>query len=172
MKNNDPPTKRSVSVSEMARMLGLSRARFYQLMSEGVFPQPERNPQTNRPYFDQEQQKLCLLVRQTNQGANGRTVLFYGRRLDRSSMPQRPPARRYPSTRARKKQAARRQADHTIDELRHGLKQLGLTEITAAQIRQALSEAYPDGHQQVGTAELLSSVFRHLKCQNPPDNVT
>ncbi len=30
--------KSAVSVSEMARMVGLSRARFYQLMTEGVFP--------------------------------------------------------------------------------------------------------------------------------------
>jgi hypothetical protein len=42
-------TKAVVTVSEMARMVGLSRARFYQLQRAGVFPPPERDAETGRP---------------------------------------------------------------------------------------------------------------------------
>lgn len=33
-------TKENVSVSEMAQMLDMSRARFYQLIEQGIFPKP------------------------------------------------------------------------------------------------------------------------------------
>ncbi|MHC4093389.1 MAG: helix-turn-helix transcriptional regulator, partial [Planctomycetota bacterium] len=59
-------TKQCVSVTEMSRMVGLSRARFYQLMNQGVFPTPARRGETNRPFYDREGQEQCLLVRRTN----------------------------------------------------------------------------------------------------------
>ena len=36
--------KMAVSVTEMARMLGLSRARFYQLVRSGTFPAADHDP--------------------------------------------------------------------------------------------------------------------------------
>ena len=39
----------AVTVAEMARMVGLSRARFYQLQKAGVFPTPQMNPSTEAP---------------------------------------------------------------------------------------------------------------------------
>ena len=49
-------TKAIVTVSEMARMCGLSRARFYQLQKAGIFPPPERNAETDRPFYSEELQ--------------------------------------------------------------------------------------------------------------------
>ena len=43
------------SVSEMARMVGLSRQRFYQLQGT-AFPEPLRDSGTNRPFYDEELQ--------------------------------------------------------------------------------------------------------------------
>src|ERR1022692_3404454 len=71
-------TKIGVSVSEMARMVGLSRQRFHQLMQAGVFPQPQRND--GRPFYDEPTQEICLAVRRRNCGVNGQVVLFYARR--------------------------------------------------------------------------------------------
>ena len=45
-------TKAIVTVSEMARMCGLSRARFYQLQKAGVFPAPVY--QDGRPLYPEE----------------------------------------------------------------------------------------------------------------------
>ena len=73
-------TKSAVSVTEMARMVGLSRSRFYQLIGT-AFPHPERQPGTGRPVYTEELQQVCLEVRRRNCGIDGKPVLFYARRL-------------------------------------------------------------------------------------------
>jgi hypothetical protein len=74
-------TRAVVSVTEMARMLGLSRARFYQLQKAGVFPAPVYSLSNRRPIYVEELQKMCLEVRRKNFGVNGRPVLFYASRF-------------------------------------------------------------------------------------------
>jgi hypothetical protein len=69
-------TKAIVSVSELARMCGLSRARFYQLQRAGVFPPPVYDVSTHRPVYVEELQKVCLEVRRKNCGVNGKPILF------------------------------------------------------------------------------------------------
>ena len=76
-------TKAAVTVAEMARMCGLSRSRFYQLIGT-AFPRPERQPQTGRPIYTEELQQVCLEVRRRNWGIDGKAVLFYARRSFRT----------------------------------------------------------------------------------------
>jgi hypothetical protein len=83
-------TKAAVTVAEMARMVGLSRARFYQLIQAGVFPEPERQADNSRPFFGENRQKECLEVRRRNYGVNGKAVLFYARRLRPVQSPPKP----------------------------------------------------------------------------------
>lgn len=61
--NNQIPsqTKAAVSVSEMARMMGLSRSRFYQLIGSAL-PFPIYDVATRRPIYDQQLQQTCLLT--------------------------------------------------------------------------------------------------------------
>ena len=164
-------TKEIVSVSELSRMLGLSRARLYQLMRDGIFPKPTRVNESGRPFFNREQQERCLTVRRTNCGIDGRPILFYSMR-SRPTVPDRARNHRRqqprPGTRPR---ATERCRDSMITELRHGLTQLGQTEITDRAIQDLLADAYPDGHAEVDSAELLRTVFERLNRQNPPDNV-
>ena len=162
---NQEPLKQVVTVTEMSRMCGLSRARFYQLIKEGVFPTPSRNEQTGRPFFDREQQEQCLLVRRMNRGANGKAVIFYGCRLEASQ--PRPKRKQLPISNLRSGQARH---DPVLMELRHGLAQLGMTNSTDVDIRQALT-AYPDGHRDVDSAELLRAVFGELQRRNSTDNL-
>src|SRR5687768_1003504 len=72
-------TKVAVTVAEMARMVGLSRSRFYELVEAGVFPPPVYCVTTRRPLYPEELQRTCLEVRRRNCGVNGRPVLFYSR---------------------------------------------------------------------------------------------
>ena len=65
-------TKAAVTVAEMGRMCGLSRARFYQLIG-ATFPMPVYDVATRRPFYDEEAQKVCLEVRRRNCGIDGRT---------------------------------------------------------------------------------------------------
>ena len=80
--------KAAVTVSEMSRMCGLSRARFYQLIGS-AFPHPVYDVATRRPYYDEEAQKVCLEVRRRNCGINGVPILFYAKRLP-VALPKRP----------------------------------------------------------------------------------
>lgn len=161
-------TKEVVSVSEMTRMLGLSRARFYQLMNQGVFPMPSPSDEMKRPFFDREKQEKCLEVRRTNRGVNGQVILFYAMRSPRSQPSRvrqpgrlRPPAPRSPVS----------TNDTALTELRHGLIQLGLADVTERSLRTALVDLYPDGHAQVDSTELLRSVFDRLNRQDSHDNL-
>ena len=60
-------------------MVGLSRARFYQLIGS-AFPFPLYQMATRRPFFNAEQQQVCLEVRRKNCGIDGKPIMFYARR--------------------------------------------------------------------------------------------
>lgn len=149
-------TKAVVTVSEMARMCGLSRARFYQLQKAGVFPAPTY--QAGRPVYTEEQQQVCLEVRRKNRGINGEPVLFYARRRPIA------PAKKPPK--AVKPTAMKGDVAALID----GLNALGLTTATAAQVVEVTKQLFPDGTEKLDQGEVLRAVFLHLKRQNSGGN--
>ena len=155
--------KVAVGVSEMARMVGLSRARFYQLMGSGTFPKPNYDPDTGRPYFDEAQQAVCLDVRRRNSGIDGKPIMFYARRVEiqpATSLTRRPiegkPRTVEPDVHA-----------YLID----AVKSLGLTSATSTQIKTVLTELFPQGTAGIDQGEVVRRVFLHLKRQNTSDNV-
>jgi hypothetical protein len=102
-------------------MVGLSRARFYQLANEGVFPSPLYNVRTRRPFFNEEMQEVCLEVRRRNCGINGRAVLFYAARVGSVIV----------KTKAKPKTPSK--SNGQFNELVEGLRCLGLTTLTTPQ---------------------------------------
>lgn len=158
MRDGRVQAKVFVSVVEMARLCGLSRARFYQLVQAGTFPPPAYDVRTRRPVYPEELQQDCLGVRRRNCGVNGRPVPFYakGPRTDtRSSRPRTPKA----------KPPTRKHAD-LID----GLAALGLRDTSGGQVDAALTAAYPLGVGETDRGEVLRVIFLHLERQNPADN--
>jgi hypothetical protein len=149
-------TKAAVTVAEMARMVGLSRSRFYQLLGS-AFPEPSRDEQ-GRPYFNEEQQRSCLEVRRRNCGIDGRAILFYAPRLSGTSKPQRV-------------EKPRSTAATRHGEIVEAVRALGLTSITAAQVDQAIKNSFPNGIEGVATGEVIRSVFLSLKRQDSTDKV-
>jgi len=149
-------TKAVVTVSEMARMVGLSRGRFYQLQKSGIFPSPTY--QAGRPVYTEDQQQVCLEVRRKNRGVNGQPVLFYARR--RATEPSKRKKRADPPPAKNKDIAA----------LLDGLNALGLTTATAAQVLMVTEELFPQGTNGMDQAEVLRAVFLHLKRQNQGGN--
>lgn len=143
---NDDILKAAVTISEMARMVGLSRARFYQLQKAGVFPQPRIDESKKRPFYDEEAQKCCLDVRRKNVGVNGQVVLFYAKR-----QPIRP-------TRAK---ASPKKGKHA--ELIEAVESLGLNNVTAEQVEQALVETFGSCTPDVERGAAVRAVFLHLK---------
>src|SRR5947209_4596390 len=120
-------TKAAVTVAEMARMVGLSRSRFYQLIGT-AFPEPERQLGTGRPVYTEQLQQVCLEVRRRNCGIDGKPVLFYARRLGSA-----PPKPKLPKPKLEAKQG-------DVSALIEGLNALGLTTATAAQVEQVTHE--------------------------------
>jgi len=151
--NDKIMTKIAVSVSEMASMCGLSRQRFHQLMTAGVFPAPLYDVSTRRPFFDQLMQETCLIVRKRNMGVNGQAVLFYTQRNVRGTA--------VPKRRSSKQHA----------ELIESLKALGLQGIVPSQVEATIKQVFPQGIAGVDQAEVIRRVFLHLQRKDSPVNV-
>jgi hypothetical protein len=149
-------TKAVVSVAEMARMVGLSRARLYQLVNEGVFPPPLYRIETRRPFFNQEMQESCLEVRRRNCGINGRPVLFYSRRLGT------------PMTKVKTTPTPKTNKHADLIE---ALESLGLTTVRCSDVEAAIQQHFPNGKSGVDDETVLRTVFLHLKRQDSADNV-
>jgi hypothetical protein len=153
-------TKAVVTVSEMARMVGLSRARFYQLQQAGIFPPSERDAETGRPFYSEELQKVCLEVRRRNCGVNGKPILFYARRV-----PLTPP-----TSKPRKPKSPMPKIDQYAEVL-EGLQALGLVGVTVAQVGAEVKELFPQGTSGVAEAEVIRTVFLHLRRRDSSGNV-
>jgi hypothetical protein len=142
-------TKSVVTVSEMARMCGLSRSRFYQLIGT-AFPSPLMDKK-KRPFYSEELQSVCLEVRRRNCGIDGKPILFYARRIGPApSKPKKAPATTNPQ--------------HA--DLLEGVRSLGIASVTAADIAKALKEVFPNGVENTDDGEILRAVFLHLKRKN------
>lgn len=167
------PQQVAVSVSDMARLVGLSRSRFHQLLKEGFFPAPQNCQQTGRPFYDSTTQTSCLEIRRTHFGLNGRTVMFYARRFGRLDAVQtKAGLLGAQSSSARKKKTA--PASPTVKPkhaaLIESLKQLGLHDLTEQKVSTAVSETYPQGIEGQPHEAVLLAVFRHLVRQNSGGN--
>ena len=147
--------KQAVTVSEMARMCGLSRARFYQLIGT-AFPYPVYSLSTRRPFFDQELQKVCLEVRRRNCGIDGKPILFYSRRLDLPA----------PKKQIRPSGSTSVKGPPKHKNLISGLAGLGLGGVTEQQAEVALQKMYSSGTDGVDEATQLRTVFVHLMRRN------
>ena len=70
------------TMSEAARRLGLSRARFYQLIAQQVFPPPAYSIRNRLPLYPMRLLNVCKDIRQTGIGFNGQFVRFYRKRTN------------------------------------------------------------------------------------------
>lgn len=145
--------KVAVTCAEMARMVSLSRARFYQLLAEGVFPQPNRSPETGRPFYDEEGQRLCLDVRRRNCGVNGKAVLFYARQMKPMNVP------------TKTRQTKQATNDTHFEDVLDGVRALGLEQVTAKEVEQIVAELFPKGVEQADRGEVIRAVFLSKKRQ-------
>jgi hypothetical protein len=149
--------KAAVTISEMARMCSLSRSRFYQLIGT-AFPWPVYSLSTRRPFFNQDQQNICLEVRRRNCGVDGRPVLFYAKQHSLTSRPtpkRKPVAKPKPPT----------QDDGLLDVL-EGVRSLGLSMTTYTQVEAAVKSAFPAGTREAAPGEVIRAVFLQLARQN------
>ena len=143
-----------LSCAAVARKLGLSRQRFWQLRKEGVFPQPQIDKETGRPFYTEEQLEVCLDLRKRNVGINGKVVLFYSVRST-TVMPK-----------AKKKKAKSKAKGSRHQSIIDALKTLGLSGVSDTQIDSAILELFPSGTDCVEQGELVRQIFLHLQRKN------
>lgn len=143
-------SKTVVSVAEMARMVGLSRARFYQLVNEGIFPFPVYAIHTRRPLYPEEMQHVCMEVRKRNCGVNGTPILFYSTRHPLVQQPR--PVRK-----------PKGESKRPYGDLLAGLTALGLESVTVAQVEPVIRELFPSGIEELDSGAVLRSVFLRMK---------
>ena len=152
--------KAIVSVSEMSRMVGLSRSRFYQLQGT-AFPHPVYDAQSRRPFYTADQQRTCLDVRRRNCGIDGRPILFYAR----------PSTASVRSHNRRKPKPSSSNPARRCSAVLEGVRVLGLASATERQVGQAVREMFPTGTTDVEQSEVIRAVFVHLMRRNSADNV-
>ena len=76
------------TISQMANKLGLSRARLYQLINDGVFPPPAYCCLSKKPVYPSRLQEACLEIRKTGIGWKGQLVRFYKHRKKAKPRPE------------------------------------------------------------------------------------
>lgn len=132
------------SVSAMARRLKLSRARFYQLLENGVFPPPVYCISTKRPLYPRDLQEQCLNIRRSGISASGRPILFY-------------------TPRAKKSKASGPNRSQLWRVLTDAMGRMGL-KVTQKQLTGAVATLYPKGlPDSCDMGPVISSLFRHLR---------
>ena len=140
--NND--LKAVCTVSALAKKLGLSRARFYQLQKTGVFPNPVYCIRTTRPFYPLELQQKCIEIRRTGIGFNGQQILFN-------------------ASRKTKADKSKNQSDIKYEELMDIFKEMRLS-VTHNKVKDAVKTLYPEGLPK-GTIEgtVIRDLFRYLR---------
>lgn len=135
-----------VSVTEMAKMLNLSRSRLYQLIDAGILPKAHYCERTKRPYFNEELQQQCLNVKETNVGANGHYILFYSPRKNT----------------VKKVSRNKSTFNPLYAEFTDTLNSMGLS-CSITEVQAAIEELYPDGLDNQDNGIVIREIFRHLK---------
>ena len=132
------------SVTDLAKKLGLSRARFYQLQKIGVFPTPVYCLYTKRPFYPMDLQEKCLEIRKTGIDYNGRPIIFYSKNDVDTKKPKSYPEQKY------------------ID-LSDALGQMGL-KISPTEAEKAFMDLYPNNFKTLEIkGELIAEMFRYFQ---------
>jgi len=135
---------KAVSVSSHCKQLGMSRSQYYWHVKKGTFHAPLYLTSNNRPYLTASMVEDNLRARESGISVKGEYVIFYERQQSTTKSPIRKPKGNHSS-------------------LMDGLRNLGLTAITTDQIESALAITFPSGTGGQDEANVLRTVFRHLK---------
>lgn len=137
MRNGNDKIKPVISVGDMAKALGHSRARFYQLQRQQIYPMPLYDTRTKRPFYDARLQKICHEIRETGIGLNGQYILFYSPRKTSATKVQKSSG----------SMVQKKEIPAEYQELVDTLNQMGV-EVSGEQVSEVVGKLYPDGLQK------------------------
>ena len=147
-----------INMSNMAKLMNLSRSRLYQLVDQGVLLKPVYLSNNKRPVYAREMVVRNLEVKHNNVGINGEIVMFYSART---------------STTAKPKKIIKKSTDQKMvssdkhADMIDALESLGLDDINSSNIDSVIHKCFPDGTKNISENDILREVFRHMKRRNP-----
>ena len=153
------PRKAAYSVAETAALCGISRARFYDHIRSGVMPPPVYCVRTRRPLYLADLAALCVRVRETNVGWDGRYVLFY----DRQPLPA-PLAKPSAASSDRNGRKAAPVPDPLTQEMVETLRAMGMG-AGDGDVLAAIGRQCPAGVSEATFEADLRAVFDALRCR-------
>lgn len=157
MDNNSLPE--IISINQLCSLMGISRSRYYQILSEGLILPPTHSD-SQRPYFTKEMALRNLEVKKNNIGVNGKICIFYNSRDS-------PVSSRKNIT---PKNENKKKPTDKYTDLIEGLSSLGIDEVSNSQIEKYIRKCFPNGVDNVDDGEVLRQVFCLIKAQNTTDN--
>jgi hypothetical protein len=155
----EKPIPDYLSINQLCSLMGISRSRYYQLISEGLILPPVQSD-SKRPYFTRELALKNLEVKKNNIGVNGKICIFYNCISSSISSAKKPV-----------KKDNKKQTNNKYDDLIIGLNSLGIQNIKPDQVDDAIKKCFPDGTGQVDEGEVLKQVFCLIRAQNSTDNL-
>ena len=149
-----PAQREFVSLSQLAEdILGLSRARVYELIERGALPMPVYDTRSRRPLFDLALQRKCIAVRETGVGCDGSAVIFY-RRDKTASTPV--------ASQRQPRQRVNRSAQSANAEIVTSLQALGVN-ADEQSVSAAIAQCFPNGTRGEQESDVIRAVFRLLR---------
>jgi hypothetical protein len=146
-----------INVSTMAKNLCLSRSRLYQLIEQGILLQPVYLLNNKRPVYTKEMAVRNTEVRNSNVGINGEIVMFYSART---------PITIKPKKTVKELTDQKSVSSDKYNDFIDALESLGLENISSSQIDSAIHKCFPNGTKNISDDDILTEVFRYLKCRN------
>jgi hypothetical protein len=147
-----------IGMSQMAKLLQLSRSRLYQLIDAGILLPPAHLLSNKRPIYTREMALCNLEAKTNNTGINGEIVMFYTARNSISSVKK---VNRKSEIKVQNKEPKNKYQSFIDD-----LESLGLEDVSVKSVESALSDCFTDTVPDLEDDETLTAVFRYLKCQD------
>ena len=148
-----------LSINQLCSLMGISRSRYYQILSEGLIHPPVYTD-SKRPYFTRELAIKNLEVKKNNFGVNGKICIFYNSRDS--------PISSHKNISPKKENEKKTTNKYT--DLIGGLNCLGLDDIKSSQVEESVKKCFPKGTDNVEEGEVLRQVFCLISTQNSTDN--
>jgi len=138
---------RPMTATELGGLIGLSRARIYQLCRAGRFPKPSKGAFTSRTYFSAEAVQTVLKIKAEGIALDCRPIVF-----NKITSP-------------RKKNSPKAQTQSAPNPILDYLEGLGLS-VTAGQLDCVLTELFPDGWQSHPQEEVVQKAYQRLQADS------
>lgn len=154
-----------VSIPAMCSLMGISRSRYYQLLTGSFILPPVYSLENKRAYFTREMAERNIAVVRNNCGLNGKICLFYNTSRRAGSSPVKPVKNR------EQKPKPSPDNKNSYQDMIEGLTQLGLQDVKPSQVESVIRKLYPEGVENQDEGEVLKAVYRAIVKQNSQDNV-